>query len=332
MKKITLLSLSLLLLFFGACKKRIDVPQPEEKTVKFTNAEYKDDLLFVNANNYQVTTSEPATFSSTNPSITISASGLITRVTSGEVVSIEVTTTSTGKKSTLTALGATDNNFVQPYLAFQGAVADDAYSQYLQGWQTLRKLPIAGEAYSFVVRHGDADNGKDFVFAFPNLPAPANWWKSRDPLIARQLNDAGITRSTDLGVIFKDLKLPVVKVYSSEFYRAIRTAELMNLGPAIVTDSRINHPDRSEASTYLFKGLKSLIEEKAINGEMMVFTSHHPINEFVKSGQLPTFPKVSVFTWTGAYIIKVDANKTITYHGGVSYGMFKYWRDLKLKK
>jgi phosphohistidine phosphatase SixA len=337
MKKKSTLVYLCLLLTFAACKKSIDaVPTPPVVPVvpapTITNEELKSDLLFVNKNDYQVKASEASTYYSADPNVTVTNDGLIKRITSGEVVAIEVTSKATGKKITLTAIGSTDNNHVLPFAPFHALEADDANAQYLKGWETLRKLPVSGETYAIVMRHADADNGEDYVFAFPKRTPPANWWKSPDSTLARQLNAAGRARAKELGVIFKDLKLPIAKIYSSEFYRAFRTAELMNLGPAIITDSRLNHPDRTLQSTYVFRGLKELVKEKAVNGEMMLIASHQPINLFESSGLLPTFPKVSAFNWTGSYIVKITADKSMTYEGAVSFGMFKYLRDLRSVK
>jgi phosphohistidine phosphatase SixA len=337
MKRHLLLSLTLLALMFASCKNKIDDLQPETPTeqikgVQITSAEFKNDLLFVNSANFQVKTNEAATFYAADPNITISASGLIQRITSGEVVAIQVTSTATGTKSTLTAVGSSDTNHVLPFSLYHAQNADDGNAQYIQGWETLRKLPVSGETYAIILRHADADNGQDYVFKYPKRVPPANWWKSKDSTIARQLNPAGRARATELGTVLRDLKMPIAKIYSSEFYRAYQTAELMNLGPAIVTDSRLNHPIDTEKTIFLFKGLKELIKEKAVAGEMILVASHQPINEFVPSGILPTFHKVSAFNWTGAYIVKISADKSMTYEGAVSFGMFKYWRDLKLKK
>jgi phosphohistidine phosphatase SixA len=330
MKQKYLLAVSMLLFLISGCSK--DNPKSEPMAVMITNPEMKDDLLFVNKNNFQVLTNEPATFSAQDTSITINASGLIGRLTSGEVVNIDVTSIATGKKSTIAALGATDNNHVKPFETFHFTDSTDPYGQYLQGWQTLRNLSVGGETYAIIMRHADADQGEDFNLTHPGVTPPANWWKSPDPAYARQLNSVGRFRAKDLGIIFKDLKLPIAKVYSSEFYRAIETATLMNLGKEIVQDNRLNHPDYNPTKkSRLFSGLQDLIKEKAIAGEMIFVSTHHPINEFKNSPPVsPSFPQVSAFNWTGSYIVKIAADKSLTYMGAVSYPMFRYYRDLKL--
>lgn len=332
LKQNSLIWLLLISLIAVSCKKNPKAPEPTNGTI--TSSEFKDDLLFVTKNDFQITASESATYASTDPSITITPAGLIKRLTSGEVVIINVTWTKTGNTSILYAVGATDDNHVNPFVKFHAAISDDPSGQYMQGWQTLRKLPVAGETYAIVLRHADADWGKDYNLTHPdNDPGPENWWKSPDSLLARQLNPQGVARATDLGIIFKDLQYPITKVVSSEFFRAVRTAQLINAGPAIAIDGRINHPDHLKTGKTLFNGLQDIINESPADGKMILISTHHPINEFEREDVIPaTFPKVSVFNWTGAYFVKIGADKTMTYQGAVSYGMFKYWRDLKLKK
>jgi phosphohistidine phosphatase SixA len=337
MKKRLFVTFSILIFALASCSKKNDVPTKVEViqplAVKITSQEMIEDLLFVNRNNYQVQTNEPATFSSADTSITISSTGLISRVTSGEVVSINVTSLATGKKSIINALGATDNNHVKPFETYHAVDSTDPYGQYIQGWQTLKKLPVAGETYAIILRHADADQGVDYNLSHPNDAPPADWWKSTDATYARQLNTVGKFRAKDLGIIFKDLNFPINKVFSSEFNRAVETATLMNLGLPITQDARLNHPDHNANKSRLFPGLQQLLKENAVAGDMILVSTHHPTNEFNNSPPvLPTFPQVSNFNWTGAYIIKIAADKSLTYQGAISYPMFKYWRDLKLSQ
>jgi len=323
-----ILSAFLIITLLSSCKKD---GEEEEKEIPpaITSAEYIDDLLFVNKNDYKIQTAEPATFSSSDASIQISTDGVVARITSGEVVPIDITWTNRGTKSRIYALGATDDNHVNPFEKYHDERSTDPYNQYVQGWKTLQKLPVAGESWAIVLRHADADNGKDFNRT--TNPGPANWWKSCDSTLARQLNQVGVQRATDLGKVFKDLQLPISKVFASEFCRAIKTAELINAGPAITIDGRINHPAYNVSGKSAFRGLIDIINEQTPDNKITLISTHHPINEFA-SAPLPTFPLVSAFNWTGAYFVKIAADKSITYHGAASYPMFKYWRDLKLKK
>ncbi|EOR93623.1 hypothetical protein ADIARSV_3207 [Arcticibacter svalbardensis MN12-7] len=322
-----LFTLLIISIICGACKKDDKViPDPV-----ITSSALHDDLLFVNKHDFQITTSEAATYSSSDHSITISASGLISRITSGEVVIVNVNWPRTGKMTKLYVLGSTDDEHVNPFEKYHAAASDNPDGQYIQGWATLRKLAESGQTYFIVLRHADASVGFDYNLGHQDPVIPANWWKSCDSTLARQLNPQGITRATELGVALKDLKMPITRVISSEFCRAITTAQLINSGPSITIDKRINHPDYLKTGETLFQGLQHIISETPVDNKITLVSTHHPINEFNDSG-IPTFPKVSVYNWTAAFFVKVNADKTFTYEGAASFGMFKYWRDLKLNR
>lgn len=318
---------------FAGCKK--DSPKPPVVVnpitgTKVTNTEYIDSLLFVTGNNYQIKTSEEATFSSTDPHIQINSAGVVARLTGGEVVPIVVKWKNPAHAATtIYAVGADDSIQDYPFTLFHGEIATDSYGNLVQGWKTLQKLPIADETYAIVLRHADASFGRDWTTIHTGT-APANWWKSTDSTLARQINTQGMDRGTQLGQIFKDLKYPVARIVTSEFYRARQTATLMNLGVAASIDGRINHLTHNTYVPGLYQGMLDIMQAQPVDNKMTLIIAHHPINELNGLTGYPTFPQVSVFNWTGAYLIKVYANKSITYEGAASFGMFKYWRNLKL--
>ncbi len=320
--------LAVIALSFTGCKK----DKTSSIAPKITSSEYIDNLLFVNQDFYQIQTNIPATFSSTDTHINITNSGTITMMSSGEIVPIDITwSNSKYPKTTIYALGATDKNQDAPAKYFHGEFATDPYNNYVQGWKTLQKLAITGETYGIVLRHADASFGNDWNVIHTGTP-PANWWKSTDSLYARQLNPQGIQRATELGQIFKDLNYPIKRVISSEYYRAIQTAMIINAGPTINIDARINHPTHNTYAPGLFNGMLAIMHAQPIDNQMTLIVSHHPINEPLLTNGYPTFPTVAAFNWTGAYFVKVASDTTITYQGSASWAMFKYWRDLKLHK
>lgn len=297
---------------------------------KVTSTEFNGALLFVTGKDFQIKTSETAKFSSTDPFIQISPSGVINRIVSGEVAAINITWPEHPTiKTRIFALGATDDTVDPPFSKFQGRQATDAYGSYKQGWETLKSFPKSDASYAIVLRHADADNGKDYNL-LKKGEGPNNWWKSCDSTLARQLSPVGRQRAMTLGVVFKDLSYPISRVVSSEFCRAQATAKLMNLGLPIVTEKSINHPDYNVSGKSLFNGLISILDKQPTDHKITLISTHHPINEIGYLGYL-SFPNISPFNWTGAYIVKIDDNKVITYEGAVSYGMFKLWRDLKTK-
>jgi phosphohistidine phosphatase SixA len=321
----------LALIVLVSCKDDEIAPQNQ---IQITSPEFVDGLLLVNTNNFQIETKEPATFASRDPFIQISSSGLIQRITSAEVVAIDVVLKSDPNiKMKLYVLGVKDDNYDKPNVDYNGPAATDAdaYDSYLKGWKTLQELPKENETYAMILRHADADQGRDYSLDHTD-EGPTEWWKSCDSELARQLNEAGKLRSRELGTILKDLNFPIARIISSEFCRAKETATLMNMGPSIITDGRINNLNYNVADLGgLFPGMLQLMNEQPVDGKMTLLVSHHPMNE-LGDLDVPTFPKVIPFAWTGAYFIKISSDKTITFEGAVSFGMFKYWRDRKLGK
>jgi hypothetical protein len=80
-----------------------------------------------------------------------------------------------------------------------------------------------------------------------------------------------------------------------------------------------------------FEAMITIMNAQPVDNNMTLIVSHHPINEINKYTSYSNFPVVSPFSWNGAYFIKIAPDKTITYEGAASWGMFKYWRDKKLK-
>jgi phosphohistidine phosphatase SixA len=331
MKKILPLLVAMLGLF-AACKKENAVnTTPAANTPRVTSPEYIDKLLFVSMNNFDITTSQPATFSSTDPNIKITGSGHISTLTSGEIVPIVIKwTDSAYAPTTIYALGATDVDQIQPAATFHGETATDPYDNYVQGWKLLEKLPDPSNTYAMVLRHADASFGRDWTTIHTGVP-PANWWTSADSLMARQLNTQGIQRATDLGVIFKQLNLPISRVFTSEFYRSRHTADLIAATPSYTIDPRINHLTHNTYAPGIFYGVLAIINAQPIDNQMTMIVTHHPGNEPLTTGY-PTFPTVSAFNWSGSYFIHVGKDSVLTYAGAVTYAMFKYRRDLLLNQ
>ena len=79
-------------------------------------------------------------------------------------------------------------------------------------------------------------------------------------------------------------------------------------------------------------GMVAVLAAQPVDNNMTLIIAHHPINELNMVTGYPSFPSVSPFNWTGAYLIKVSPGGAITYEGAASWGMFKAWRDIKLHK
>lgn len=304
--------------------------------IQITSPEFVDGLLLVNTNNFQIQTNEPAIFSSSDPFIKMTENGVINRLTSAEVVAIDVVSVDDPEdKTTIYALGVKDDNYDPTNVFYNGPPGTDAYNSYLQGWKTLQKLPVENETYIMILRHADADQGMDWNLKHPGEgPGPAEWWKSCDSQMARQLSEKGKQRATELGNIFRDLEYPIARVISSQFCRAKQTAELINVGVPVGIDGRINHLDHNEhygEATGIFPGMLACVADLPVDNQMTLVEAHHPINE-LRNANYESFPKVIPFPWTGGYFIKMHEDKSISFEGAVSWGMFKYWRDKKLER
>jgi phosphohistidine phosphatase SixA len=325
-------SLLILILLTNSCNDNRD-EVIEDTEIQITSPEFIDGLLLVNANNYQIQTSVPSTFSSTDGFIKMSSTGLIERLTSAEVVAIDVVSQEDStRKTRIYALGVYDDNYDPTNVFYNGPPATDAYNSYLAGWKTLQKLPVTDETYAMILRHADADDGKDWNLSHPGETGPANWWKSCDHALARQLSYKGRQRATELGNIFRDLNYPIARVISSEFCRANETARIINAGPTIAIDGRINHLDYNvDFPAGIFPGMLAIMSEQPVDNKMTLVEAHHPINE-LRDQTTAGFPSIIPFPWTGGYFVKVAPDRTITFEGAVSWGMFKYWRDKKLNR
>jgi phosphohistidine phosphatase SixA len=317
------------ILFTNSCKEDDVIP----KELQITSSQFIDELLFVDKDNFQIETNQPSTFSSKDSFIQISSTGLINRITSAEVVAIDVVSNrdSTMRK-TIYALGVKDDNYDKTNVDFNGLPATDAYNSYLQGWKTLQKLPVENETYAMILRHADADEGRDWGLEHPDQQGPTNWWKSCDSALARQLNDYGRARAKELGKILRDLNFPIARVISSEYCRAKETASLVNAGPGIGIDGRLNNLSHNvTAVNGVFNAVRQIVSDQPVDNKMTLVSTHHPANE-LHENVVATFPNVIPFAWTGSYFMKVAPDKTITFEGAISYGMFKYWRDKKMNR
>jgi hypothetical protein len=99
-----------------------------------------------------------------------------------------------------------------------------------------------------------------------------------------------------------------------------------------IVDSSINHPTHNLFLPGLFTGMTGILAKLPVDNQMSLIVSHHPINELGPVTGYPSFPVVSPFNWTGAYLIKIEGGGGLTCKGAVSWAMFKLWRDMKLHK
>lgn len=91
----------------------------------------------------------------------------------------------------------------------------------------VEKLRDGGHTIYF--RHAATD------WSQPDQVGAPGDWQSCDGTRMRQLSDAGRATARRVGEAMKALAVPVGEVLSSEYCRAVETAELLNVGPVTTT-------------------------------------------------------------------------------------------------
>lgn len=112
------------------------------------------------------------------------------------------------------------------------ALAAPAAAQQLADEALIEVLRRGG--YNIYFRHAETDwsDGDQVEFAGD--------WTSCDTAKMRQLSDMGRATARRLGNAIRALGIPVGKVLSSEYCRAVETAQLMRLGPVETTRDIMN--------------------------------------------------------------------------------------------
>ena len=125
--------------------------------------------------------------------------------------------------------------------------------------------------YVIYIRHGRTDT------TYQDKQDKPEWWKSCDPKRHRLLSDDGRAQMTSIGVNLRALHIPVAKVVTSEYCRAIDSALLLQLMP-LTQDPAMNYADaqryvkRTDAD--IGNGLRSLVSEKPPAGKNTVLVGH----------------------------------------------------------
>lgn len=301
-KNFAFLGVMLVVFVSFKCTKEEAKPEPVIVSVDFYNR-----MLFIDQQNYQIKTSESATFKklSTNPNFTISESGLITQTTINVVHEIEATWTADGTKTkffVLAASGTADKN------------------HYLRGWKYIEKLYETDTTRAIVIRHAEAIVGTDGE----TLPASTNWWTSCDSKLARQLSENGRKQSEYYGTVFKGVKMPIKKVFASEFCRAKQTAELMNLGLPITVDKRINGHFYNVSGVTSDVGMIKILEEQVATKGLLMLAAHYDISAGIS--------KMGTLDMADSFFMKIGIDKKTAFQGIVSYPMWRAYYEIELSK
>lgn len=88
---------------------------------------------------------------------------------------------------------------------------------------------LRGGGHTIYFRHAATDwSQSDNIREFGD-------WRSCDGGLVRQLSEAGRRTAKEIGVAMRALAIPVSKILSSEYCRAVETARLLDLGPVETT-------------------------------------------------------------------------------------------------
>jgi phosphohistidine phosphatase SixA len=172
---------------------------------------------------------------------------------------------------------------------------------FVSSYKTLfTTLSSGGYVLSF--RHGDASNGSDILNS-----TTANWWKSCDATLARQLTpNVGPLQCQELGRCMRLLKLPVSRVISSEYCRCKTTAELFGVsGVPVVLNQDITYYVYDEANRYSKQ--MALIQAQPNDAFNTLMVGHAGFSN------VPANPYLNNLQWGDAAVFKLNGASAPTY-------------------
>lgn len=153
--------------------------------------------------------------------------------------------------------------------------------------------PLQKGGYVLVFRHAAADVGSDQTNS-----TVANWWKSCDSKLARQLNELGKKEAEATGKVLKNLEIPVSRVFSSEFCRCFTTADLMGLGVPTQQTKELTYYVYDEAKRY--ENMIKLVDSQSIDANNAVLVGHTGF-----TGILPSPAPLADLNWGDAAVFQL---------------------------
>ncbi len=157
--------------------------------------------------------------------------------------------------------------------------------------------PLQKGGYVLVFRHAAADVGSDQTNS-----TVANWWKSCDSKLARQLNDVGKKEAEATGKALKNLEIPVGKVFSSEFCRCFTTADLMSFGVPTQQTKELTFYVYEEAKRY--ENMMKLVDSQSIDANNTVLVGHTGF-----TGAMPSPAPLTDLNWGDAAVFQLIAGQ-----------------------
>jgi phosphohistidine phosphatase SixA len=167
--------------------------------------------------------------------------------------------------------------------------------------------------YVIIFRHSAADVGTDQLNSLT-----ANWWKSCDSQLARQLNAQGKKDAQNLGKALKTLQIPVARLLASEFCRCYTTADLMTLGMPTVQSKDLTFSVYDEANRYT--NTMKLASGQPIDTKNSLFVTHAGF-----TANIPNPAPLSALEWSDAAVFQLVAGQPAKY---ITTVRLKEWSDL----
>lgn len=173
--------------------------------------------------------------------------------------------------------------------------------------------PLQKGGYVLVFRHAAADVGADLLGS-----ALPDWWKSCDSKMARQLNEQGKTDAADIGKAFKNLQIPVGRVFASEYCRCYTSADLMNFGMTTTQSKDLTYYVYDEPNRYA--NTMKLASAQPIDAQNSVLVIHAGFTV------MPTPAPLNSLAWGDAAVFKLAAGQPAAY---VTTIKVNEWTELK---
>ena len=135
---------------------------------------------------------------------------------------------------------------------------------------------LAEGGYVVYIRHGRTDA------TYQDKQDKPEWWKSCDPRRHRPLSDDGRNQMLSLGANMRALRIPVGKVITSEYCRAVDSGLLLQLMP-IASDPAMNYADAhrylKHPDTQISADLRKLLSARPPAGTNTILVGHvHGVN------------------------------------------------------
>jgi phosphohistidine phosphatase SixA len=288
------LSLILSLLFFFSCGE--DNPPANQ----ITSTDFEKGIFFVSYNetavNISIATNNPAKFypNTSKNSFAIEESGKATLRLDQGVYWIDVVWEN----------GVPLRETIPVYVTRN---KDEA----IKTVTAIKGMSIDFSGYVLVFRHTNASVGVDIV----DSPV-AQWWKSCDPGVARQLNDVGKANAKKIGDVIKKFRIPIAGAISSEFCRAFQTFEYMDLGLQIALDRRLNHENESNKLAMWADVFQTIKGNPKTNGVLML------VGHYNMYDQNPYRSSIRPFNQSDGFLMKLRTSGDLEFIGSVPMAMW----------